>query len=399
MDIRYYIYTASIAICPILASCNSHDEPKASYPDVDIKEIPSKVIKANNDFTLNLFDLKADENQDNFVLSPLSLNMALSMVALSGDDDCCDEIKLNCGYPAESNSIDYFQNCLNLNYALRSADSDVICNLHNSLWIHNDLDFNPDYKNNAEKYFLAESFNADLHSQQSVKNINKWISDKTDGAVAEMLSKPLDADCALINTLYFKGKWHTPFNKNKTVKEQFKCKNGNVSVVDMMHATIDTRYYEKGDVKVIELPYGSGAFSMYVILDDSAAGNSCNYQDMFKNGGEFEPVEANISMPKFHFSSTGDMVSLLNDAGINKIFNQGVNGILSNSSLIINQVLHGVDITVDESGTVAASATIVGGITSAGDKIIDFNVNRPFTFIIRENRSGLLLFMGRINSL
>ena len=212
----------------------------------------------------------------------------------------------------------------------------------------------------------------------------------------------------LINAIYFKGDWTIPFDEEETHTGDFYLMDGSKVQVSFMSNTEEYMYYSGGIYEAVRLPYGRDKMAMYVLLpsegvdiDSFIAGISQGDLDESFRG--YAPAEVDLDIPKFKLEYG---VKRLNDAlknlGMGVAFDpaeanfSGIAPVQASNNLYIDFVDHKAFIEVNEKGTEAAAATVVGvGLTSA-PMTQTFNVDRPFVFVIRDGRSGSILFMGKI---
>ena len=213
--------------------------------------------------------------------------------------------------------------------------------------------------------------------------------------------------CALPISIYFKGIWSSKFDSKNTNRQDFTYENGAIKKVDMMHLTADLRYSEDELMQIVELPYGNKAFSMYVLLPKSGKqlkdlNAALTTQDYWKTLiAGFSKAEVYLSLPKFKTEYSKKLNDALTNMGMGEAFTDAADfSGMSDASAKIAFVKQDTYISTDESGTEAAAVTTVGvALTSIGisDKVI-FNANHPFLYIIQENSTGAILFMGTIKN-
>jgi len=280
----------------------------------------------------------------------------------------------------------------------------------NSVWM--DLAFEPRVKEKflavLDEFYDAEAFALDFGNPDSVDVINGWVKENTMEKIEKIIEE-IGADTVmyLINAIYFKAAWTVTFDKESTYDGQFTLSDGSTKTVEMMtfKDAQDFDFYssgwEEGDYSVIRLPYGRGKFAFYGIIpnsgsiDDFISKMAENGLDSyFKNLVETEEVP--VTMPKFKFEYEKSLVDVFKALGMEKAFDTG--GLLElaqdGENLYISDIIHKTFIEVNEEGTEAAAVTAVEvGETSmpAG-----FYGNRPFVYVIRDDRSGTILFIGKV---
>lgn len=293
------------------------------------------------------------------------------------------------------------QSYKDLTAALLSVDTRVKIEIANSIWENKNFQPKQSFRDIVANYYYADSRALDFSDPESVNLVNGWISDHTNGLIDKMLDQ-LSADdiMLLINAIYFKGKWGTQFlTKNTTLRAFTLPGSAQVDVPTMLNET--SYKVSLGDnAGMIELPYGQGNFVMDIILP---AGNEnwnlsvANYEALVS---QLQTRKVMLYLPKFEYSYKIELSDILKSMGLGLAFSDSADfsNILEGLQLQITKVLHQAYVKTDEEGTEAAAATIVGvGVTSVGpDDPIIFDVNRQFTFVIREVTTNTILFIGRV---
>jgi serpin B len=246
-------------------------------------------------------------------------------------------------------------------------------------------------------------------AEGSAEKINGWIEKSTNGMIKKMLSAE-DVKLfkmALVNAVYFKQNWKKPFNKEITREKEFTNLDGSHANVQMMLAYDYYRAFAGQHEKIIELPYADEKTSMLIVLPD----NMQNYQltnEVYTNlVANLTWQKVNLEVPQFTFETpTFELKGLLQKMGLLLAFEDSADfsGMRTEKDLKIGTALHKAKIIVTESGTEAAAATVIGIVetTSASPQVqpvMVFKTDKPFFYIIRDNTSGAILFMGKMNAM
>ena len=209
---------------------------------------------------------------------------------------------------------------------------------------------------------------------------------------------------ALMNALYFKGSWTHAFPD--LLEGKFNAISGKAVKTEMMHLTDELPYAEYDGFRMVDLPYGNGSFSMKVILPDGKddfgkAVKRFDAKTLDKLNGKAATEKVSVIIPKFTFECQSSLNDVLIALGMEDAFS-GARADFSkmcNDKVFISFVKQKTFIDVNESGTEAAAVTIVGmdknAVGGGGDKTIVFNADRPFLFIIQEDSTGAVLFIGQ----
>jgi len=391
-------------------SCNNiQPVGNTEYEPIALTKAEQEIVNNTNEFSLNFFKAcAAKESGNNCFVSPLSLSIALSMVANGAENETYNEIVKALGL--EKNSKEeinaFFEFFVE---ALIEADNKTDLLVANSAWVANGFPIKDSYKNSITDNYDAVVKNIDFKKGDATKTINKWCSDKTYGMIDKMFDQ-IDPQMKLmiLNALYFNGKWAVPFEKDDTYDENFKTASGNKTMSFMHHTFSNVKVEINDEAEICSIPYGNGAFSLVIAMP---ADENTDIDKFIKKIDEKKwdkwitalanPADVQLKMPKFKGSySTGDkLISILNSMGINKAFTSDAEfkGI-SDIPLYISEALQKTAIEVDENGTKAAAVTSFGmKCTSVGpsDHIV-FDVDRPFVYAIRESSTNAIIFIGKM---
>lgn len=345
----------------------------------------------------------------NYMFSPLSIKMALMMAANGADGETQQEILDT----INASDIDAYNDELKQLIENYSQSDLLKLNISNSIWINSDnttLNFSDSYKAKTADIFGAEA--GTVTSDTATDTINGWINEKTNGKIPTILSEnDTDFWALLINAVYFKGRWQSEFNESATMPDTFTDRNGKETETDFMNMTRWLNYAETNGVQIVELPYltresvfdDDGAYvednildgvdaSMYLMMSDS----EFNPENILK-ASELKLIFTALSVPKFKIEYSADLKDMLNQLGILKAFDETAEfeNMFNSGNMCITDVIHKTYIDVDEKGTEAAAVTSVGMTGSAAPpEPIEIKFNKPFTFVIKDNISGEILFMG-----
>jgi len=286
---------------------------------------------------------------------------------------------------------------------LLNHDSQVTLEIANSIWYRNDFTVRQEFVTTNQDFYYAESTALDFTDPATKETINNWVKDKTHGKI-EQIVKDIDPDSFmfLINATYFKGTWRNKFDKRKTRDNDFTLVDGTTIQVPMMHEELDVNMIENQYLSGVELPYGKGNWSMFVLVPQMEATlddlmNQMTAQNWSAWSNQFvERSKVSVGLPKFSFEFETNLSKVLKELGLAVAFTDAADftGILETGDLLITDAKHKTFVEVNEEGTEAAAATSIEiGLTSAGNFFI---ANRPFVFLITEKSTGTILFAGRV---
>lgn len=405
--------TASLALgllsALILPSCSSDDDDKGSNPRKYIELTPEEavIVSKGQPMALNMLKYFSENSgNDNFMVSPLSAQFCLSMLANGADGNTLNELinALNVTSLSELNSLNQ-----RLSTELPKVDKKTVVRIANSMWLNKDFQVLPDYSLILSKVYKAEATSLDLTTMSAINKINRWCSDKTNGMIPTIFHKPLsDQTCMLlINALYFKGEWSEPFKKENTADKDFTNADGSKVKVPMMQGSQTIICMKSTDHYMFSLDYGNEAYRMIVILpleghNLSEVLESFSMDDWDEWKREGQVMNCPLWMPKFKIDTDFKLNDYLINLGVKDAFDR-INADFSNLSQQ-NVFLAGVrqltSIEVDEKGTEAAAVTVTD-LDASLPMIprVEIHVDRPFAFLIEEKSTGAVLFAGRINKL
>ncbi len=350
----------------------------------------------------------------NYMFSPMSIKMALALAANGASGETQNEILNTLGL----SSLDEF-NSVSKDLISRYSQTDILSlNIANSIWMNKgktSQNFSDSFKNLATEYYNADV--KTINNSNAVKEINSWVSDKTNGKIPTIIQNADDFWAMLINAIYFKGAWQDEFSVNATKPDQFNNADGTKITIDFMNMTRWFQYAKTNSVQILELPYKNRAdkisedgeylgtdryddldVSMYLIMPE---GDINVEQELSAaiNDESFKSTYIRMSMPKFKIEYSTDLNEIFMNMGITTAFDDksaDFTKMFDKGNMWFTKTIHKTFINVDEKGTEAAAVTAIGMAGSAlPPEPIELKFNKPFYFAIRDNTSGETLFMGR----
>ena len=397
----------------VFAGCSRVDVSAAGILMVSTEEademagnISGELLGANNKFAFDIFgELLTRDKGKNIFISPFSITTALTMAYNGAEADTRDAMAEVLGFSG-MDLEDLNSNFSKLLVAIQSADPDIELDIANSIWVRSGFKVKEDYLTRVAQYYYSRVQDLDFSKSNAPDIINGWIEDATRGKIDKMISK-IDAMVMiyLINAIYFKGDWTYPFDEKLTTTDDFYLEDGNAVDVQMMENHEDYKYGGYGDLEAVRLPYGRDMVSMYVIMPlgdkdlDQAIEEITEYSwSEFMDS--FAERDVNLKMPKFEIEyGIKDLLPSLKSLGMGIAFTDNADFSGMHPDLFISKVDHKAVIEVNEKGSEAAAATVVEiNLTSAPADPIEFNIDRPFFFIILDDRTGSILFMGKVTN-
>ena len=396
------------------------DIPFIRRENIDLTVTEQQISGQANTFAFHLLKkvyADKEEKDKNILLSPLNATLAFCMVNNGAAGATGEEIRQTLGFgDVSSEDINiYAQKMVN---AMQTLDLRGKFESANSIWIKNDFPVLEAFKKVNQQYYDAEIQNVDFTLPVTIQTINNWISEKTHEKIKEMLKEinPLTR-LILCNTLYFKGYWTFPFDKKSTTDLAFQTSTGNTQMTPTMRQTLRTSLYTKlTNCSVLELAFGNGAFSLVVVLPDENSDIPAvleqvdgNWWTQVISGLEGPPYlnEVKIEIPRFKLEYERTLNDDLQALGMKTPFiewSADFSLINNRDSLFISLVKQKTFAEMNEKGLEAAAATAIMldatcGVDEPVYTPVDFKVNRPFLYFIKEKSTSLVFFAGIMNSI
>ena len=372
-----------------------------------------RLTAASSKFAFKLYDQlrKQPANQNTFV-SPASVMMALAMTYNGADGETRQSMAR--ALEIDGMSLEETNRAFaDLKSALSPTDPKIQLKIANSMWIRNGLPVKPAFIARNEKHYDAEIATLNFDDPAATNTINSWVKKNTEGKIDKIVDR-LTADnvLLLINAIYFKGQWQFEFKKENTKPDVFTIAGGEKKQVPMMSQSGTFFYYKGKDFQSVALPYGQGSVSMYVFLPDEQTtleqferNLTTENWNTWLSGFGLRPGD--LMLPRFKVEWESKLNEALKALGMTDAFDPAranfsqITQVSSSNNLFISEVKHKSWGEVNEEGTVAAAATsVTGTLTSMQQPQQRFlmKVDRPFFFAIRDNRTGVLLFIGSVSS-
>ena len=348
--------------------------------------------------------------EKNALISPVSIMTALAMAANGASGKTLEEMESVLGANIET---------LNKNFNPQNYNGNGVSTA-NSIWFRNDkkrLSVKDTFINTIEKTYGAEWYGKNF-DKSTVRDINRWVSQHTDGMINNMLSDiPPEAMIYLVNTVMFDAEWEYPYEKHNVLENRFfVAENGEKQEVTMLASRTNSwMHFGLGKAEGIVRRYTNGySFAAILPLEGvsiNAALNSFTGSDFVKavQPTAVDPTCAtglypiDVYLPKFDFECKFTMSDILRDMGMPSAFSFK-NADFSNmgtsfgGNIFIGEVYHNTYISLDELGTRAGAATIieVADATAMPIEVKTMEFNRPFIYVIFETDTGAPLFIGTV---
>lgn len=352
---------------------------------------------SQNDFTFEFFNNIDD--QENILFSPTSIKTAFAM-AYEGTDGATQH-EFEKVFDFKPNNEQFLEEIKQLK---------EVAQINNSVWIQNKFKVLASFVKRLKSNFDSAPYHTDFKKDPfgSAKKINEWIESSTNGMIKKMLSADdvKDFKLAIVNAIYFKQNWKNKFDKEATKKAEFTNADGTTTQVDMMHSSGHYKAAQGRNEAVIELPYDDDKTSMVIVLPNKMKNYKMTNETYNELTTKMASQQVRLYLPKFTFETpTFELKKYLQKMGLEKAFTDSADfsQIRKEKDLKIGTAMHKAKIIVNEEGTEAAAATVIGmvQITTAAmpPLILNINVNKPFFYFIKDNASNTILFMGKMNTI
>ena len=368
----------------------------------------SELVSGNTDFALRLYQ-RLSREEGNLFFAPYSISTALAMTYAGARGETEGQMARTLGFSLPQAELHPAFNALSQELGRGEETEGFRLHLANALWGQTGYSFRQEFLD-----LLARSYGAGMELVDYTRDpegarraINEWAEKKTEGKIKDLVPRGEINEATrlvLANAVYFDAKWLHPFRKASTGRAPFALPSGRKVEVDTMHATLPAGYAEDRGWQVVELPYQHESMGMDVLLPPegalAASERSLDAARLSSLLGGLEPREVTLALPKFSYESRFKLNDTLAAMGMPDAFGSGrtdFSGMDGTRRLFIQFVVHKALVRVDEEGTEAAAATAVGmGGRAAPGEVVRVTVDRPFLFLIRDTRSGTILFLGRV---
>jgi serine protease inhibitor len=359
-----------------------------------------------NDFGFNLVqDLETPEKR-NLLISPASVEMALGMAYAGATGETADAISHTLGFNSGSRAA-ALQDLAAFQRTLEEPEQGATLKVANAIWIDESIRLNDEFSSDLAKTFKTKLASLRFRDPATIAQINKWVSDATEGKISRLLEKPPNPPMFLANAVYFRASWGSPFPKQNTIEQPFYLANGSISKVRMMRQRGSFRYAKAPGYQVVALPYVGNRFAMYCFLPDRDVDelltSTLTKSSWSTLSGALRLARGSIGLPKFTIEYGENLDQALRKLGMGIAFDpqkaQFTRMIDGSGRLFIGAVFHKTFLQVDEEGSTAAATTSVQmGATAIIRPTAEFNLvfDRPFLAAIADEKSGAILFLGII---
>lgn len=366
-------------------------------------------VSAVNGLAADLYRELAEDGQ-NLCFSPYSISTAFAMTYAGARGETAAEMQRSLRYGAGIHGANRTLMGDLMNIPSNAGELSVA----NSIWPARGFRVASAFSNVMRRDYFTEVLPQDYRRQpeRSRRAINDWVAEKTQEKIKDILGQDsikADTKMVLVNAIYFKAPWMNEFQEDKTTDAEFFISLMDKKNVRMMNNTDSFQYANFDGVQVLKLPYRQGVFSMLVVLPKEMEGlraieDNLSAAEIERYQTKLERRRVNVFIPKFKAEQTFDLIPPLEALGVKSAFLSGAadfSAIGGKRDLFINAAVHKAFVEVDEAGTEAAAATAIAmrltaAYPRAAEDIVTFRADHPFLYLIQEDHSGAILFMGKV---
>lgn len=411
---------AMMAMMMGLASCgttknadnsknNQQDDLVASREDglmddnyLILSDAQRDIVENNNAFALNLFSQM--KGFDSKVVSPMSVSYLMGMLANGADGQTRQEIMkaIGCEKVSLKDLNEFYQMMI---ARANHFDKATTINIADYIALNRQYQLKDGFASTMKNYYQAGIESLDFSKASTLKRINRWCSDHTDGMIPKIIEQ-VDADAVsyIMNAIYFNGTWTDKFDTRQTKLENFQGYTRDIKKTQMMHRNGKYQYMDNADFAAVNLPYGNGSYSMTVILpnrgksiDEVMAG--LDAKKVSELGRSMDECVVDLKLPRFTISQETSLNDIISKLGAPTMFTSGADfSNFASGNLSISKMLQKAKIEVSEEGTKASAVTMAMVAMTAlrpEPRKVEFHANRPFIYMITEHSTGAILFMGQ----
>jgi len=417
---KRFIWLVITVIIPFTYGCKTQKKTDQADERYSVSEDGSvsyegvnKMMNDVNAFSFDFFsEISSNYSSENIAFSPASLNLVMGIVYSGSRGKTRNEMSETFGFPASADVFHPLYNAWFTELQNMSGDTLVEFNMANRVFVEESYPISGTYKEDVEKWFGGAFESADFarNPQKTEIEINKWVEDITRSRITGLIPQGSLTQLTrliLVNALYIKSSWKYPFDEAKTTDKDFTSLGGEIVQASyMIQRRQGIPFYEEDMFTAIELPYTTPDLSLILIrpndkvVDDISAHipDAASYKTILDG---LTRNEVAMEIPRLRIESKFNLSQNLKDAGIKTAFTNRADfsGISSLNDLSVSDVFQKVFFEMDEKGSEAAAATGAVMVTTSipvnPPQPKQFIADRPFLFILKENRYHTPLFVGQ----
>jgi serpin B len=380
------------------------------FPLVQARDDPAGLVENNTAFALDLYRILG-AREGNLFFSPYSLSTALAMTYAGARGATAAQMADALHFPPDSNRLHPLFADLQQRLNAIQSEGDVRLHSANALWIEKTYSILPDFLDTNRTFYNAGVFQADfVHQTESTRlEINQWTADKTNDRIPELIPPDILTELTrmvLTNAVYFFGEWASPFNPEATRDADFFVTPDSPVQAPLMYKTGRFGYAEDESCQALEIPYKGGDLAMLILLPRRKGGlagleKTLGPAKLSRLSTDLKTIDVRAFVPRFKQTGTFSLEEALGSLGMIDAFTRDADftGMEPRGELFVSTVCHQAFVSVDEAGTEAAAATAVVMALKAAMPLGEpptFRADHPFIFLIRDIKTGTVLFLGRL---
>ena len=373
-----------------------------------LSDAQHEMVNNNNSFAFSLYNKTMGMNSR--VVSPLSVTYLMSMLANGADGETQQQILATLGWAGEGIQQPSLQDINDYSRMLiektARLDKAVTVEIANYVAVNKEFKLNSKFQKSVEREYKAGVESLNFTSPSTLKRINDWCTDRTHGMIPSIINE-LDPDAVsyLMNAIYFNGTWKDKFSKEETKQEMFRGYTRDIQYVDMMHRHGEYFYADGDGYSAVSIPYGNGAFRMTVILPTE--GSFLRDVMASMDGGKFQALQrsmekcnVDLKIPRFTTEVDLPLNDIISALGAPLIFSSQADfSQFARGDFYVSKMFQKAKIEVSEEGTKAAAVTaaimMMSAVRPEKKRNVVFHADSPFAYIISENSTGSIYFMGQ----
>lgn len=373
-----------------------------------LSDAQHEMVNNNNSFAFSLYNKTMGMNSR--VVSPLSVTYLMSMLANGADGETQQQILATLGWAGEGIQQPSLQDINDYSRMLiektARLDKAVTVEIANYVAVNKEFKLNSKFQKSVERDYKAGVESLNFTSPSTLKHINDWCNDRTHGMIPSIINEvDPDAVSYLMNAIYFNGTWKDKFSKEETKQEMFRGYTRDIQYVDMMHRHGEYFYADGDGYSAVSIPYGNGAFRMTVILptegsflrDVMASMDGGKFQELQRS---MEKCNVDLKIPRFTTEVDLPLNDIISALGAPLIFSSQADfSQFARGDFYVSKMFQKAKIEVSEEGTKAAAVTaaimMMSAVRPEKKRNVVFHADSPFAYIISENSTGSIYFMGQ----
>lgn len=373
-----------------------------------LSDAQHEMVNNNNSFAFSLYNKTMGMNSR--VVSPLSVTYLMSMLANGADGETQQQILATLGWAGEGIQQPSLQDINDYSRMLiektERLDKAVTVEIANYVAVNKEFKLNSKFQKSVERDYKAGVESLNFTSPSTLKRINDWCNDRTHGMIPSIINEvDPDAVSYLMNAIYFNGTWKDKFSKEETKQEMFRGYTRDIQYVDMMHRHGEYFYADGDGYSAVSIPYGNGAFRMTVILPTE--GSFLRDVMASMDGGKFQALQrsmekcnVDLKIPRFTTEVDLPLNDIISALGAPLIFSSQADfSQFARGDFYVSKMFQKAKIEVSEEGTKAAAVTaaimMMSAVRPEKKRNVVFHADSPFAYIISENSTGSIYFMGQ----